>query len=163
MCYDELMNDLEDFDEYMNSQREREKNRMTKIEIIELKNGKAKKYTFADGKIFIRKNGAVFRKTDRIPPKSQLLSYYLGDNILVFGYVYNFKIDLKSLYYIDCSKEDTEDVEIIRDMTSLFSDINTAFFRKYINRNEKSNRLLTRLHVNEMKRVFKTLENIESY
>lgn len=137
---------------------------MTKIELIELKNEKpAKKYTFEDGNTFIKKDGLTFKKADRIPPKSQLLFYYLGDNILVFGYVYNFKIDLKSLYYIDCSKEKTENVKIIRDLRSRFSEINTAFFKKYINRNEKSNRLLTRLHVNEMKRVFKTLENIENY
>lgn len=136
---------------------------MTKIETVELKNEKAKKYIFEDGNIFIRKDGLTFRKADRIPPKSQLLSNYLGDNILVFGYVYNFKIDLKSLYYVDCSKEKAEDVEIIRHMSTRFSEINTAFFRKYINRNENSNRLLTRLHVNEMKRVFKTLENIENY
>lgn len=136
---------------------------MTKIETIEFANEKAKKYTFDDGKIFFRKNGLTFRKADRIPPKSQLLFFYLGENILVFGYVYSFKIDLKSLYYIDCSKENTENVKIIRDLRTLFSEINTAFFRKYIHRNEKSNRLLTRLHVNEMKRVFKTLENIENY
>lgn len=137
---------------------------MTKIKLIELKNEKqAKKYTFEDGNIFIRKDGLTFKKADRIPPKSQLLGDYLGDNIIVFGYVYNFKVDTRSLYFVDCSKEKTEDVEIIRAMTSLFSDINTAFFKKYINRNEKSNRLLTRLHVNEMKRVFKTLENIENY
>ena len=136
---------------------------MTKIETIELKNEKAKKYTFDDGKIYFRKNGLTFRKADRMPPKSQLLFYYLGDNVLVFGYVYNFKIDTRSLYFIDCSKEDTENVKIIRGLRSLFSEINTAFFKKYINRNEKSNRLLTRYHVNEMKRAFKTLENIENY
>lgn len=136
---------------------------MTKIETIELKNEKAKKYTFEDGNIFIRKDGLTFRKADRIPPKSQLLGDYLGENILVFGYVYNFKVDTRSLYFVDCSKESTEGVETIRHMSTLFSEINTAFFRKYINRNENSNRLLTRLHVNEMKRVFKTLENIENY
>lgn len=136
---------------------------MTKIEIIELKNEKAKKYIFEDGNIFIRKDGLTFRKADRIPPKSQLLSNYLGDNIIVFGYVYNFKVDTRSLYFVDCSKEKTEDVEIIRHMSTCFSEINTAFFKKYINRNENSNRLLTRLHVNEMKRAFKTLENIENY
>lgn len=136
---------------------------MTKIETIEFANEKAKKYTFDDGKIYIKKDGLTFKKADRIPPKSQLLRYYLGDNIIVFGYVYNFKIDIKSLYFIDCSKEDTENVKIIRDLKSLFSEINTAFFKKYINRNEKSNCLLTRLHVNEMKRVFKTLESIENY
>lgn len=136
---------------------------MTKIETIELKNEKAKKYTFDDGKIYFRKNGLTFKKADRIPPKSRALLYFLDKNILVFGYVYNFKVDTKSLYFIDCSKEKTEDVEIIRDMTSLFSEINTAFFKKYINRNEKSNRLLTRYHVNKMKKVFNTLENIENY
>lgn len=136
---------------------------MTKIENIELPNEKAKKYIFEDGNTFIKKDGLMFKKADRIPPKSQLLFNYLGDDILVFGYVYNFKIDLKSLYYVDCSKEDTENVKIIRHMSTRFSEINTAFFKKYINRNEKSNRLLTRLHVNEMKRAFKTLENIENY
>jgi len=136
---------------------------MTKIEIIELKNEKAKKYTFEDGNIFIKKDALRFKKADRIPAKSQLLFNYLGDNILVFGYVYDFKVDTRSLYFVDCSKESPENVEIIRHMATRFSEINTAFFKKYINRNEKSNRLLTRLHVNEMKKVFKTLENIENY
>lgn len=136
---------------------------MTKIETIELTNEKAKKYIFEDGNIFIKKDGLTFKKADRIPPKSRALLYFLGENILVFGYVYDFKVDTRSLYFVDCSKEKTEDVEIIRAMTSLFSEINTAFFKKYINRNEKSNRLLTRLHVNEMKKIYKTLGNIENY